>query len=465
MPSDIERDAPAPSAPVAVTESPPPLRRAVVLMTASGVLVPAAGVLTQPILAQGLGISGRGELAASLAPAMLAVSVATLGLPDALTYYLAKHPRVTRYALLGTTLISCAVGAVCLLAAWLALPFLSTGDVHLGRLILLGMALTVPALVVGVFRGAATGRQMWNAVAAERLVNTAIRVVAFVVLWHLDELTVLNALLVSLLSPVVAGIVYWRLLLPPPADASREPLDGGTMRVLLSFGNKVWLGSVASMLLSRVSQILMAPLSSVEDLGLYSVASTVSDLPLIVALAIAGALFGVNSAGRDAAQLTLTARLTSLVSLAGCVVMGATAPLWIAPLFGHEFGAAVVPTLMLLASAVLCVPSLMAATGLGAWGRPGLRSAGLAITLVFNLVAFVVLVPLFGVIGACWTSVLSNVVMTSYMTIVASRVMGVPCADFLVVRRSDVVRAWQEGVRLVSAVLRRFDRGERTGGG
>jgi O-antigen/teichoic acid export membrane protein len=218
----------------------------------------------------------------------------------------------------------------------------------------------------------------------------------------------------------------------------------------LSFGNKVWLGSVASMLLSRVSQILMAPLSSVEDLGLYSVATTVSDVPLIVALAIAGALFGVNSAERNAAEVTATTRLTLLVSAAGCAVIGATAPWWIAPLFGHEFDAAVVPTLMLLASAVLCVPSLMAATGLGAWGRPGLRSLGLAVTLVVNLVAFVLLVPQFGVIGACWTSILSNVVMTSYMTVVASRVMAVPLRDFLLVRSTDMVRAWQEGARLVA---------------
>ena len=278
----------------------PPLRRAVVLMTASSFLVPAAGVLTQPILAQGLGVSGRGELAAALAPAMLAVSVATLGLPDALTYYLAKQPWITRPALLWTTVVSCAVGFVCLGAAYLALPFLSTGDAGLGELILLGMALIVPTLMVGVFRGAATGRQMWNAVAAERVVNCVLRIVAFVVLWQ----TVLAALLVTCLSPLIAGVVYWRLLVQPPkASGHQRPssdqvgLERYTLRVLLSFGSKIWLGSVASMLLSRASQLLMAPLSSVEDLGLYSVATTVSDVPLIVALAIAGALFGVNSGG------------------------------------------------------------------------------------------------------------------------------------------------------------------------
>jgi O-antigen/teichoic acid export membrane protein len=225
--------------------------------------------------------------------------------------------------------------------------------------------------------------------------------------------------------------------------------------LIVSYGNRVWLGSVASMLISRLAQLLMAPLSTVEDLGLYTVATTVSDVPLILALAVAGALFGVNSAVRDATQIALTSRLTLLVSLAGCGVLAAASPLLIAPVFGPEFDAAVVPTLMLLFSAVLCVPGLMAATGLGAWGRPGLRSLGLAVTLAANLAVFVLLVPRTGVIGACWTSIVSNVVMTGYMVGVASRVMGVPVRDFVLVRGKDVARVWHEAVSLVARVRRR----------
>ena len=97
------------------------------------------------------------------------------------------------------------------------------------------------------------------------------------------------------------------------------------------------------MLLARIGQILMAPLSSVEDLGLYSVAITIADLPLIVAFAISGALHGVNSKSNDPAQVTTTARVTTLVGLVGCVVLGGSVPLWIKPLFGDEFGAATFP--------------------------------------------------------------------------------------------------------------------------
>jgi len=444
----------------ATTEAEPTFRRAVLLMTATSFLVPAAGVITAPILARALSADGRGELAAALAPAALALAVATLGLPDAVTFYLAKHPSFTRPALLWASLVTLGLSGLCMLGLVVALPFLSAGDPDLANLMVLAMAVTIPALIIGVFRGAAVGRQMWRTVAVERLINTSSRILAFGVLWLLGELTVFAAVLVSVVTPLISGLVYLRLLARPPADETESPLENGTIRPLLSFGSRVWLGSIASMLLSRSSQVLMVPLSSTADLGLYTVAMTISDMPLVVAMAVQGALFGVNSRTADSRQVTTTARLTLLAGIVGCTVLGGTLPFWIVPLFGAEFGAATVPTLMLMFSALLCIPGLMAATGLGAWGRPGLRSAGLAITLVVNVAVFVLLVPTLGVIGACWTSIASNVVLTTYMVLTASWVMKVPPADFVRLRGSDVSRGWQEAKRLVQRLCRRRPRTE-----
>lgn len=439
---------------------PQTLRRAVALMTVTSFLIPFGGVITAPILARALSTDGRGELAAAIAPAGLMLAAATLGLPDALTYYLAKHPRSTRRALLWSSLATVALGLVCLVATILALPFLSAGSPALASLILLATILTVPALIVNVLRGAATGRQMWRAVAIERVIVTGVRIVAFTAFFIAGQLTVLVAVLINVIPPMFAGLVYVGLLLAPRTDPGGEPLPPDTrlFRMIVNYGSKVWLGSVASMLLARASQLLMTPLSNAANLGLYSVASTISDLPLVVALAIQGALFGVNSKTADAAQLTATSRLTILAGTIGCAVMGVSLPFWIGPLFGDEFRAATVPTIMLLFSALLCIPGLMAATALSAWGRPGLRSVGLAVTLVANVGTFVLLVPPFGVYGAAWTSVVSNVVMTTYMIAQASRITGVKPLDFVLVRGADVRRAIGEVRRVLAMLQRRRNR-------
>lgn len=428
----------------------PTFRRAVLLMTVTSFLVPAAGVITAPILARALDTAGRGELAAAQAPALLMLAVATLGLPDALTFHLAKRPGLTQPAVARAIAVTILLGAGCVGVVWLALPFLSAGSVELGNLILLAAALTVPALVVGVLRGAAVGRQMWGLVGVERLLSTAARVGGLTTLWLSGNLTVLTALLIAVLTPVLSGLAYCRLLFVAEAEtAGDRESSKGLLRDLASFGSRIWIGSVAGMLLARVGQIFMLPLSSAEDLGLYTVAGTISDVPLIVVLAIQGALFGLNSRTAEADKLATTTRLVLLAGIIGCGVLGATLPWWIGPLFGEAFVEATVPTLMLLISSVICIPGLLTASGVAAWGRPGLRSLGLGITLVINTVSFVILVPLFGVYGACWTSILNNVVLSSFMVVAASRVIGLPAHKFFLVGPSDFRLAKHEAGRLV----------------
>lgn len=463
-------------------------RRAVVLMTATSFLVPAVGLVTAPILAHALSVQGRGELAAALAPAGLMLAVATMGLPDAMTFFTAKRPEVTRRAVTWASLMTFGLGLACVVIVLAVLPFLRGGDIHLGRLILLASGFTIPALVIGVVRGAAIGNQMWRAVAAERLISTAGRLVAFVGLYVTGNLTVINAVLVNVLLPIVAGVVYvalWKSASPANAEiGALAPLDAkpvyeanstpsdlhsidtasasdvldARLRTIVAFGTRIWFGSVASMLLDRLSPLLMVPLSSVADLGIYTVANNVADLPLIVALAIAGALYGANSKSTNVDQITNTSRLSLLACLVGFVVLAGTIGFWIGPVFGSEFKGAATPTLLRTAGSLICIPGLMAGAGLAAWGRPGLRSLGLVVTLVVNILLFVILVPRYGVYGACWTSIVSSFVLSAMMVSSFCRVVGVPASKFIVIRGSDVGRLVSESRQIVQRLFDRLAR-------
>ena len=424
------------------------------LTTATSVLVPVAGLVTAPVLARALGTDGRGSLAAAMAPAALILAVATLGLPDAATFYLAKDPRHTRRAVLSASLATVVLGLVCLVVVAWAAPSIAAGDDGLARLIVLAAALTIPSLVVNVARGAATGRQFWGLIAAERVLGTAVRILALLVLWWLDRLTVFSGVLALTMTPLVGAMVYLVLLRKPPDVEPPELHHRATLGALMSFGSRVWLGSVASMLLSRSDQLLMVPLSSTYDLGLYSVATTIADVPIIVTLAIGGALFGVNSHVSDPVQVARTSRLATLLSIVICVGIGATAPFWVAPLFGAGFEPAIVPLWLLLVGATVCVPSFMASAGLSAAGRPGLRSLGLLLAFAVNLTALLALVPSLGVVGACLTSILSNLVLSTFMVVAAARVTKVPASHFVRIRWADVLTMSNE-VRRALTTLRR----------
>ncbi|MPQ97913.1 oligosaccharide flippase family protein [Modestobacter sp. I12A-02628] len=429
-------------------------------MAGTSLLVPVVGVFTAPILAQALGVAGRGEAAAAMAPNALVVAVATLGLPEALTYHLARRPQVTARALLFTAVISALVGLLCLVGTFFLSDYLSGGNADLADLVILGTAFAVPTLLVNLLRGAASGRQMWRAVAAERVVNSVLRLTGIAVLAALGALTVERAVLVMCVAPLVAGVAYWRLFTPSP----QPPATGGRQerveRQLMSFGSRIWLGSVASILTGRLSQLLVTPLSNVEQLGLLVVAITISDVPFIVATAIRDVMFGVDSHSADAERLARTSRAATLVCLVGSAVLAVTLPSWIGVLFGREFASAAPVTVILLAAAVVNVPGLIAGAGLSAWGRPGLRSLGLVVALLTNLALFLLLVPTYGAMGAGWAALISGLAVSTYAVVATSRVLRVPALSFLVPTRADVALVRSE----LRPALRRL-RGRRRAAG
>lgn len=428
----------------------PQFRRAMYLVTATSLLVPVVGVLTAPILAQALGVAGRGEVATAMAPNSLVVSVATLGLPDALTFQLARRPSVTRRALALSGLVSVFLGALCFGIAVVSAAVLADGDSALADLVLLGTALAVPTLLINLLRGAAMGRQLWVAVAAERTVNSVLRLIVLGGLAVLGDLTVIAAVLVVSVAPLVAGVAYWRLFYRPDGPDPPAPIAGP----LLAYGARSWLGSVAGMLNGRVSQLVITPLSDVRELGLFVVAITISDVPLIATTAVGNVIFGVNSRTADAEQVTATSRLVTLVGSVGAAVIGAALPMCLAPLFGAGFEGALVPSLLLLVAGVLGLPGLIAAAGLGAWERPGLRSTVVVVGLSVNTTALLVLVPPHGATGAAVAGILSATTSSLVGVAAAARVTGSGAAAFVVPRRSDLARIRSE----VGVVARRVRR-------
>lgn len=431
--------------------------RAMVLVTASSLLVPVIGLVTAPVLTQSLGVVGRGEAGAAIAPNLLIVGVATLGLPQALTYHVAKRPHLSRIALGWAAMFSVLVGAVTLIGVILFTPFLSAGDENLAGLMILGTLLALPALIVSLLRGAAAGRQMWAAVAAERVVNSVVRLIAIVGLALLGLLDVTNAVLVMSIAPVIAGIAYWKLALPPP-KLREVDLDAMKFRLapaLLGFGSRIWLGSVATMLIARLSSLLVTPLSDVAQLGLLIVAITISDLPYIVTQAVRDVAFGASSAESDIARLQSTSRVATMIAFAGSVVLGATLPLWISFIFGKGFDAAIEPTWLLLASSVLAVPGLVAGAGLDSAGRPGLRSFALVLSLVLYLVGLLLLVPPIGALGAAIAGLASVVVSTVVVVGAASKILRTPMRKFFVPERADIT-LMSETIRIVSRRIRRM---------
>ena len=408
---------------------------------------PLAGLASAPVLAHALGVEGRGTVAGATAPFLLVTVVATFGIPEALTYFVARSPWWLGVLRRRGALLVLAAGVIATVVSVLLAPVLARDEPGLAPLMVLASAAVVPTVLVSMLRGSAAGLGLWNRVALERSIGPVVRLLAVVALVAADALTVTTATAAIAFAPVVGGLAYLRSghAGARPEQADPAPGFGG----IVGYGARVWFGAIAGVLLMRVDQVLMVPLSSTYQLGLYVVAVTVGELPLVVNTAVREVVFASDAKSSEDARLTAAARVSFGVCIAIAVVLGATSPLWLPLAFGQGFSAAVPTTILLLAAVAIGIPGSVAGAGLSSRGYPHLRSLSLVVACVVNVLLLLVLVPRFGAIGAALATLLGNLVSSNMNIVSMRRRFGVPVLDFYRIRTSDVRLLWSAGLRIL----------------
>jgi O-antigen/teichoic acid export membrane protein len=422
------------------TRSPRPSRgRTIVLAALANFAAPLASFVVAPMIARALGVEGRGQLAAAVALYTLLVVVASAGLPDAITFAVARCPtQLRRIAARGVRMLL-VTGALGTVAAVVASLLLSGGRTEVRDLMLLAAVGILPATVLAAGRGAAAGLGSWTAVNCEKYLAAATRLILFSAAFSANVITTRFAVLVTVLAPVAAGGVYARLR-GPRGRADPDPTCAApSSRELLRYGRRSWGGSLSGIVLSRVDQVLMTPLSSSVQLGLYAAAVNVSDLLVLLNFAVRDVMFATQAAKQDVAELTRAARCSLLVGAVLSVVLLAPVNLWFPALFGEDFSGAVPVVVILVAAVLLGIPGSVAGAGLNAYGRPGLRSVSLLVAALANIAGVVVLVPDHGAVGAAVATAVGNLVAANLNIWFAWRVSGARPLSFYAVRRSDVV--------------------------
>lgn len=375
------------------------------LTAGSNFAIPLSAMLTAPVLARGLGVEGRGALAASIAPLMLMISVSGMGMQQSILYHTALRPltawRNVR-AGLRVLLVSGIVGGLLtvVLSGWL-----SDGNAQVQRVILVVAVIIPLTIYCGALRGAASGLQRWGLVALEKSANGGIRLVIIYALWLTGHMTVLAAALGIALPGLVSCLAYLPLMRLPRGRASQAPCT----RELSRYGVKIWGGSVSGILMSRLDQAIMAPLAGITQLSYYTVAVNVSDIVGLANNAMRDVTLASDAADNDNRRLFLTARLSLVLALVVAVLIGTTMWLWFDLLFGAEFRSATWSILILLIATACGTPGSVVGAGLSARGHPGLRSWSLAVGLAVNVVALIALAPAIGAIGAACATFLANV--------------------------------------------------------
>jgi O-antigen/teichoic acid export membrane protein len=294
----------------------------------------------------------------------------------------------------------------------------------------------IPTTVVLILRACAAGLQRWRLVAVEQSLTAVLRLAGIAGLALAGRLTPLSAVVVIAAAPVLGGLAYLPLRWHHRGPQA-EPLAAST-RHIVSYGSRIWIGSLTGVLLARLDQTIMTPLAGTYQLGLYAVAASVGDAALILHSAVRDVTFTADAARRDDQRLCASARISGFLSIAVALVLAALLPIGLPLVFGPAFAPAIPVAFWMLAAVVVVIPGSIAGAGLSARGHPGLRSMSLLVACALNVALLLVLVPVLGAIGAALATLAGNLIAGQLNIAFLSRRNGIPARQFYGLRRTDV---------------------------
>lgn len=336
-------------------------------------LGPILGLASGPLLARAMGPDGRGQFAAIMQPLTLAGAIASIGIPAAATYFVARGNYSSRSILLRGLIISIAFSCLAYGALLIYAGALSDSQGIDKRFLAVIWCLVFISAFVQIRRGYLQGLARWKRLDLERFTFALLRffVVAGLAVFGVAaaESYAIGSLGAFLIAAV---IVMWPI-------HSRNKLQGGSLpnvpyRTITTYSLSAALGTIAVVANNRLDQVLLPLMAPSMEVGYYAIAVTVAEVPIILGtLASRDALYQASK-GAGTAEILKSSGFYLLMATVLGLTLALLAPYYMAPVFGIAFEGAILSVQILALGTVLgCLALTLTAIVTGS-GRPALAS-------------------------------------------------------------------------------------------
>ncbi len=417
------------------------VRNALSVMFTSAVIVPL-GLVTSIVLARWLSVPDRSLLAVALAFTAITVEASSLGLPSASVYRLRRaqsHPSrvVSAEMLLALTFSALAV-AVC----WSIKPMIMDGFLRGAAplVFLLAVAMVPFQQLSAVLNGIARGIDRFDLQNAYRFliqIGTLSGLLAALVFWK-------GGLLEALVAFLIVRITFSLLLAAAVIRTTgmAPTIERNEITQSLSFGFKSYAQNLAGQLHERVDVFMLAYLlDDPSQVAFYAIAIGVAEQLKLIPEGIGTALFPqlAGMSERSAGSLTAAVSRHSLIWTVACVLLLVpAAPFLIPLLYGAPYEASVLPFLVLLPAVALLTVFRVPTRYFAASAKQGITVSVFATSAAVNVALNLLLIPLYGVLGAAMATLASYVLESILITILFLKTSGQKVSDMLIFRRDDL---------------------------
>lgn len=406
------------------------------LITLARVGVLALGLIASPILARSLGPADRGTYGAMVALLGVAPVVLGLGLPMAIRRRASDPLENIHEAFRLINVFIPVMGCVAFSAGMAGGVILFADESREIRLLFAaaaGMAsLFVYTLCV---QSVMIARERYFAIAVLQFLQGGITAVAIILLWLTDAVNVGILLSIYVVATLVGAIVSAKLFSASPRGAIAK------VRPLVTESSQFFATQVAETASAAMPVILVFSILNDSAAGLFSVAVTISSIPLALAYAIGAVVFkaAVIAHKEDRAPIVSSALKAGFISSTfAAIVICAAIPIAVPLVFGDAYAGSVVPALFCTVSAVFAVIGYISMQLLAAFKRPLAMTIAQFVGLISTIAMIVVLSLSVGLVGAG-----AGLAIGTCATMCAALAALRPGLDLIRISRDDFMRTFR----------------------
>ncbi len=408
------------------------------------ILMVANSVLAGIIVARWLGAEGVGQLGVINVSVAMVVQLGSFGLPSANTYFIAKDPKHFVAAAMNSLLFAVVIGGalafvLTLLARWRPdwFGFISPDLISIAAISIPFQLVTLIGLNIFLALGNVRRFNLLDLACQSFVLLNAF--IALVVLhkdlWTLISLNTWASVAIGVLLVVLVGIHATR------SKAGHEVwrIDFQLLQRMLRYGFKFHISIIMAALIFRADLLVVNNFRGAAEAGVYSVASQIGMMLMLLPGVIGTLLFPRATAAQDP-----TGELTALVtrhtaSIMFFICLAAVPLCFLLPLlYGAEFSDVVLQVLILLVGVYLIGLQSVLVQHFNAMGMPSIIPKFWLVTLLTNIVLVFLLVPKLGGRGAALASTLSYALMFTLVLFHFSRTTGQKLSNVLLLEPSEL---------------------------
>ncbi len=392
------------------------------------------------IVARALGATGRGDVAFLTAVAYLASNLATIGVEDAIGNIAGRSPGKRRALTGNAVVLSLVFGFIAIGAFSLLIYLVPSAGAGSPTLLLALAAGSIPMLILQVYlRFFVQGVYHFGAANVALLLPAVVNVVANGTFAAFGALTVATALIVWISGQALATLLLGLYILRRLSGFGRP--NAKLARESIAFGAKSHPGQIMMEGNYRMDAWILGAMAGTHELGLYSIAVVWAEACFFLPTALAAVQRPdlVRSERREAGRLAAAVFRIAVAATAGLVVvMIIAAPFLTIVIFGDDFAGAIDDLRVLALGAFGVIAMKQLAGALTAQGFPIRSSVAIAIGFVVALVLDVVLIPMYGGLGAAIASTIAYTTGGIAAAVIFSRTLKTPMTK-LIPRPRDII--------------------------